>query len=220
MPCAGATVGTMAWVDVVAWMALGSLCVGCDAPGRPWCAQCQQDLQDAIDPQLVEGAAGPPVVACAVYAGGVAEAIVGYKDRGVIGLREPLSHVVAAGVLSLLDAVDASEFVLVPAPSSPAAMRRRGFDHMRDLACLAGQTLGVPAVRLLRSGRRRDQAGLSTSARRANVAGSMRVRRDGSTPVVVVDDVRTSGATLAECERALTCAGHPVIGHVVVAAAM
>jgi predicted amidophosphoribosyltransferase len=64
-----------------------------------------------------------------------------------------------------------------------------------------------------------DQSGLDTAARSANLAGALRVRRrlDGLA-VVVVDDVVTTGATLAEATRALTVAGGSVRGAAVVAA--
>ena len=66
--------------------------------------------------------------------------------------------------------------------------------------------------------RRADQAGLAFAARRRNVHGSIRVRTPGAGNVIVVDDVRTSGATLAECERALSTSGYTVLAQVVIAA--
>lgn len=168
----------------------------------------------------LEVASQPPTIGCCAYAGCVPGAIVGVKDFGVLSLRTTLGYVAAAGILELLTRVDAGAVTVVPAPSSPSALRRRGFDHMWEVVGVAARTLDLPADRLLRSRRRRDQAGLSRAARRRNMTGSMRVDRTGSGSVVVVDDVRTSGATLAECTRALTCSGYAVIGHVVIAAAV
>jgi predicted amidophosphoribosyltransferase len=64
-----------------------------------------------------------------------------------------------------------------------------------------------------------DQAGLDTSGRARNLAGALAARRcaDGLR-VVVVDDVVTTGATLAEATRALRAAGAEVLGAAVVAA--
>lgn len=207
----------MRWIDVAGALLLGSTCVGCDRPGRPWCPDCEEELQAHVDPVWLENE--PALVGCCPYAGRVPAAIVGFKDFGVTSLRTTLGHIVAAGLQGLLSQTSARP-VLVPVPSSPAAQRRRGFDHMWEVTAVAALTLELPAQRLLRSRRRRDQTGLTRAARRRNVAGSMRVVTPGSGPVVVVDDVRTSGATLAECRRVLVDSGYTVIGQVVIACAV
>lgn len=208
---------TNTWWDATASLFLGSSCVGCDRPGRPWCGQCAQALAASVDPVVL--GVGPPVVVCCRYAGCVPEAIVGFKDRGIGSLRDPLAHVLAAGVLEAME-LGVMGATVVPAASGAPAVRKRGFDHMWDLARVAAATVDLPAARLLQSRHRADQAGLSLRARRRNLQGSMRVRRAGSGPVIVVDDVRTSGATLAECERALSTGGYTVSAHVVIAASI
>jgi predicted amidophosphoribosyltransferase len=64
-----------------------------------------------------------------------------------------------------------------------------------------------------------DQAGLDVAGRTANLRGALRPRRraDGL-PVVVVDDVVTSGATLTEACRAVAASGAWVVGAATVAA--
>jgi predicted amidophosphoribosyltransferase len=107
--------------------------------------------------------------------------------------------------------------LLVPVPSSRAALRTRGRDHVRELTARAVAELraaGVPAeeARLLRrQGRARDSAGLSAAARRANLAGTFQC---SSQPprgalLVVVDDVVTSGATLTEAAATLSRGARP-----------
>ncbi len=168
-----------------------------------------------MSPRLLAGQ--PPTLAVCAYEGLLPEAVVGYKDRGIPALGGLLGDMVALGVLELAEAGQTG--LLVPVPSAPAAVRRRGVDHAWALTRRAAGTLGAPTARLLVSSRRRDQAGLSAADRRRNLAGRLRVRGPGTGPVVVVDDVRTTGATLAECDRALRAGGYDVVGHVVLAAA-
>jgi predicted amidophosphoribosyltransferase len=87
------------------------------------------------------------------------------------------------------------------------------------LARSAARDLGVEARRLLAPARAvADQAGLTTRERAANLAGALRATGVAGLPVVVVDDVMTTGATLVEAARALAAGGHPVAGAAVVAA--
>jgi predicted amidophosphoribosyltransferase len=105
-------------------------------------------------------------------------------------------------------------------PSARRAVRERGHDHARRLAAVAARSAGLRSRPLLVQARRTaDQSGLDVAQRAANLQGALRARaRLDGLPVVVVDDVVTSGATLAEATRALREAGADVRGCAVVAA--
>ncbi|WP_093470317.1 ComF family protein [Streptomyces melanosporofaciens] len=119
--------------------------------------------------------------------------------------------------------------LLVPVPSARRAVGARGHDPARRIALAAagvlrggGRPARVPAV--LRQRRRvSDQSGLDARQRRANVMGALGAvpgsgRLLAAGPVVLVDDLMTTGASLAEAARAVTAAGGLVIGAAVVAA--
>jgi predicted amidophosphoribosyltransferase len=207
--------GGRALTDLV----LPRTCAGCAVPGADLCRDCRELL---TRPQLAQPRRHPPgfppTVAAGAYAGAVRPAVNAFKEHGRAELAVPLGRALALAVAAVLSAVPEpgpGGVLLVPVPSSAAAVRRRGRDHVRELAAAAGAELraaGLPArtARLLggQTGRRvRDSAGLDAAQRRANLAGRFRVQpvRGGApgSRLVVVDDVVTSGATLTEAARAL-----------------
>jgi predicted amidophosphoribosyltransferase len=164
----------------------------------------------------------PPTWAAAPYDAPVAGLVVAHKERGRLALSRPLAGALARAAAHATAQRRADAVVWVP--STRAAVRARGYDHARRLAVRAARLLGLPAVPALVVRRAvADQAGLGAAARAANLAGAfaadpsyvpgLRGRR-----VVLVDDVMTTGASLAEAARALRAAGITVAGAAVVAA--
>lgn len=184
-------------------------CGGCGAAGALLCEQCRPRQPVRVPDCAV------PVVAAGRYAGGLRVALLAYKERGRHDLARPLAELLAGAASGLV----APGTVLVPVPSARAAARRRGGDHVQRLARGAGRRLGVrsvPALRLVRAVR--DSAGLGAALRHANIAGAMAARPapPGAT-AVIVDDIVTSGSTLAESARALCDAGWQVSAAAVIA---
>lgn len=207
-------------LDDLADLLLGACCPGCGQPGLGVCATCRGRLPRAAAP-VADAAALPAGFGChaaGVHAGELRELLTAHKDRGSWMLAPTLGELLATAVLPLLDG---GPIVLVPLPSSRAAVRRRGYDHSAALARAAGARLpGRPRVvaALRRSHRVADQASLGRDDRARNQRGSMAARPPGRVGrAVVVDDICTTGASLAEARRALSAAGWQVLGGAVVA---
>ena len=200
-------------------LVLPRACAGCGAPAPLLCGPCGAAL-GAPPLGQVRPTPCPPGLprtsAAAAYGGPVRGALLAHKERGRLALVTPLGAALA-GAVSVLGAGDV---VLVPVPSARAAVRARGHDHALRLARAAARAGGLQAAPLLVPARAvADQSGLDAAERAANLAGALVARRAlGGLPVVVVDDVMTTGATLVEAARALRDGGARVRGAAVVAA--
>lgn len=210
-------------------------CGGCGAPGRVWCPGCRPLLGAPVrvHPPCAPGAT---VYALGAYHGALRTALLAYKEHGRRDLADPLGAALAAGLLALLPGFGGSVLpppgpaglCLVPAPSRWSAAARRGGQHMalladRAAAALAGAgvaTAVAPALRMAAGVA--DSVGLDRAARQANLTGGVLLRRAGlpapGTPVVLLDDVVTTGSTVVAGAAALLRAGIEVPAIVVLAA--
>jgi len=208
-------------VAELADLVLPRTCAGCGMPGRVLCPRCASLLavpRPATPRRFPWGF--PPTAAAGAYSGPVRPAVNAFKEQGRAELTRPLGAALALAVAAIVSAAPpARPVLLVPVPSSAAALRARGRDHVAELtrrAVTELRTAGLPAgeARLLRRlGRVRDSAGLSAAARRANLAGSFvleaAVRPVPGALLVLVDDVVSSGATLTEAAAVLSAARRP-----------
>ena len=100
---------------------------------------------------------------------------------------------------------------LVPVPLHPARLGRRGYNQALELARPLARALAIPVLPdlLHRTRATAAQTELGAEARRGNVRGAFAAGIDGPVPahVALVDDTMTTGATVADCARALRAAG-------------
>ncbi|MEM9863054.1 MAG: phosphoribosyltransferase family protein, partial [Myxococcota bacterium] len=142
--------------------------------------------------------------ACFEYGGPLADALRRLKYGKRIELVRPLAQLLLVRADEHRGEVD----MVVPVPPSAARRRDVGFDWMAMLAEPLASELGVPLVRdaLMRREGRRRQAVLGRNARLVNMDGAFDVRPVKGR-VLVVDDVRTTGATLRAAKEVLEQAG-------------
>ncbi|HWC34931.1 MAG TPA: ComF family protein [Mycobacteriales bacterium] len=166
------------------------------------------------------------------YDGPTRSLLIAFKERGAVGLARPLGDALGRSVGAVLTAAalrPETAVVVVPVPSAPGAVRRRGDDVVQLLARRAALRLRAAGHRvrvvaaLLQARKVADSAGLTARARADNLAGALAIRAaaqrrlDGAA-IVLVDDLVTTGATLAEATAVLVGGGGHVLGAAAIAA--
>jgi ComF family protein len=202
-------------------------CPGCGVEGEVLCRRCCGPLERRLD-EPPGAPLGLPIALpdgllqlewCAAFTGPVRAALHALKYDGEQRLARPLGAALAArwrraGVGGEL---------LVPVPLHPDRRRERGFNQAALLALATGHPLSLPVVEGLARAHATDaQFGLGRHARSQNVGRAFGVTAAGRAAiagrwVVLVDDVVTTGATLAACAEALTAAGAAAVSGLTVA---
>lgn len=192
-------------------------CPACGvAVSRAPCVPCARELAESA--AMTRRSLGPPddpleVVTGASYAGVVRRLVLALKEEGRTAAVRPLAGLLRPALRGVLGGSPAP---LVAPPGSYASYVRRGIDPVALLVASAGGRL----ENVLRRTRTvHDQVGLGRVDRHGNLDGAFRARRSLARvpPVVLVDDVVTSGATLLELRRAVRLAGGTVRGAVALA---
>ena len=187
-------------------------CVGCGSAGPALCGDCRLRLAPDV---TVRDVGGLRVASGLAYAGVAQPVLVAFKNEGRTGLAAPLAAALRAAVQEAVAVVDGDDLLLVPMARTRRSAVERGYDPLRVLLRHAR----LPHRDVLRLVRRPgDQMRLGREARFANVRGGMAARLPlTGRRVLLVDDVVTTGATLAEAARAVRAAGGAVLGAATVA---
>ncbi len=198
-------------------------CVLCDAHGMLLCDACASRLRYIDFYQACPSCGSPwgriqcdacndvarehkplakPCISCLEYDGAAATIVKSYKDKGEQRLAAVMARMMAKTIPpSWLSWAQCVSFV----PATRAAVRRRGFDHIETLARLLGAETKLPCIGLVEQACTQDQRTLGRRERLENTAGRFRApRAAGFERVLLVDDVMTTGATLAAAQEALS----------------
>ena len=209
-------------------LALPASCAGCRREGSPLCRDCLPALDARLEaepgvPLGLPADLPAPLLQlewCAPFTGVTRRALHALKYDGERRLAPPLGAAVARRWARAGVAGD----VFVPVPASPDRVRERGYDQAALIAAEAARRLRVPVLRALERTRATTaQFDLGRAARASNLRGAFRVASgtDGAAIVgrwvVLVDDVATTGATLAACATALLEGGALAVSAVAVA---
>lgn len=188
-------------------------CAGCGSPDRALCDACR--LEVAGRPPRVRLVAGVRTDAAFEYEGLVRTLLLEVKLRSRVDLAPPLARRFGALVRRALAEAPA-DAVLLRVPPSARGARRRGFDPVVLFLRRGRAPVGRALVRS-RGARASGQKELGAADRVAATVGTLRAVGVTGRTVVLVDDVVTTGVTLAEAVRAVRAAGGTVVRCVAVA---
>jgi predicted amidophosphoribosyltransferase len=195
-------------------------CVVCGSPPRVACDACLAELERLVGP-CCERCGTPtawPVARCrecrgrrlafasarsaVAYDQGAKALVSAWKERGLRGLADEAGAIVAEVVAR------PRAYTITYVPPDVDRALKRGHHPAEALARTLARRWGLVAVELLERPRTAPpQRGLGLAERRRNVRGAFRSRGRAPASVVLVDDVYTSGATVAAAASALRRAG-------------
>ena len=201
-------------------------CTGCDGPvplETVFCGACGASIEKVPGARvaLPRAESVVPLISPFVYGGAVRDGIVRFKYGKRDDLARPLGALLLRGRRAILAHLPEA---VVPVPAHPKRLAERGFDPAALIARELARGLELPLVvdGLAKVRPTLTQASLGKERRLTNLEGAFvvpasRAARLRGVRVVLVDDVRTTGATLAACREALTHAGAEVVVEAVVA---
>ncbi len=187
-------------------------CLGCSILHQGLCSQCRKDW---IMKSHISHLEQIPLFSSIHYSKTVARILLASKEDGIEEADDLVLQALSYSLGKLSESTGSIP-ALVPMPSSPSANRRRGRKYVSHLANRLSKSEGIQTCDVLFHSRRViDQSKLDASARARNLSGAMSIKVGATRklPVVLLDDLITSGATFSEAVRVLKDGGYtPVAG--------
>lgn len=199
-------------LEEVSQLLFPTRCYGCSAIGLSICSNCRREWHPHYYLTHVHNI---KVHSAILYSPTASKIILAAKENGLRGadllLVDAIVHVLKRANF------DSLNVRLVPVPSSRSNSRRRGRNFMSNLCHEVSLRTDIPISPVLELARKvKDQSGLSAKARAVNMQGAFTIA-SGVYPrgdLILIDDVVTTGATVAEAARALNSHGFHLLGSV------
>ena len=199
-----------------------SRCIGCSQLGISICSICRKNWHPHIYKRGLKVLGNDyPVISSIEYSPIASRVLMKSKESNHIAADQLLIKAIAHSLQYFLKNYGSGDLVAIP--SRISATRKRGRNFMQEITRSVANLESLEYQELLHHKRAvRDQSQLNSQQRLSNVAGAFSAKtnlaaaagRGNTEPLIIVDDLVTTGATLAEAIRALRTAGFTVIGAV------
>lgn len=196
-------------------------CPLCQRPGGDdyFCRYCIRQLKDCQFTKPVQRWSGPlPVFVWGSYGGPMKRAIAAMKYEDRPQLARPLGRWLAQAWLDSPTITPNQKILAVPIPMHPEKQKKRGFNQAELIARSFCEFTGYPLSTTLLQRSRATEAlfNLSPEQRKQELDGAITLgkaaHRLPKTPVLLIDDIYTTGATCREAAKVLHQAGITVFG--------
>lgn len=194
-------------------------CLGCGSLNSGLCQRCLLDWRTSY---LQTQVSAISVFSSILYTQTARNILLAAKEDGIRKADDLLVEAMHHSLVRAMAVFDTRP-MLVPIPSQPSAIRRRGRDFLLDIVDRVGAYEDLPIHNLLQHNRKvHDQSLLGARTRFENLSGALSVisQVGRGREVILVDDLVTSGATLNEADRVLKTAGFIVLGAVTACVAL
>lgn len=194
-----------------------SRCLGCRQLGIGICSQCRASWHPHIyRSNVFASGISFPVYSAVAYSLVAQKVLLGAKEAALHDADQLIHQALTHSLAYFYSEIGIAD--LVPIPSRKINTRKRGRDFILEQTYELSQQPSVQVRAILSHARRvKDQTTLNSRSREINLSQSMKCANQVESPnipVIIIDDLVTSGATLREAGRALSAAGYKVIGAV------
>lgn len=193
------------------------LCVGCNREGIELCAACAGKIEAPLprctyckkhngklvcnECKLTTGV--DEIYVAGLYTGILRDVVGGIKFHHQKYMLAPAAKLLVERINFKVKDFD----VVVPVPTSPSRIRQRGFDHAKELAKCMSKLLNIESSSILYRLNSDRQVGQNREKRLTQAKKQFNFSQHAPESVLLVDDVITTGATIAACASLLRAAG-------------